>query len=83
MVEKELHVQSVRGVFGGKPRLVVFEKVVLGHHLDVRVVRVDVDGAAERHGDHAVACEEGPPDAFPEAFIGLGELRVLDTTVHA
>ena len=77
VLEEKLDVERLGCVFG---RLIVLAlvEVGLGDHLDVRVVRVDVHGAAEGHGDGAVSREEGPPDPLPQPFVGALELRFLD-----
>ena len=77
VLQEELDVKGIMGIVGRLTVLVLAE-IILGDHLDVGVVGVDVDGSTQGNGHGPVPGEEGPPDPFPESLIGAAQLRTLD-----
>lgn len=78
VLKEELNMHWIRRVFGWHV-IFIFDKVILGQHLYVRVVRVDGDWPSKRNRNRAISCEESPPNALPQPLIGFAQLRVLHT----
>lgn len=68
----------IRGILSGLLGF-IFDKVVFAYHFNVGVFNVDAARTTESNCDGTVASKEGPPDAFPQAFVLLTELRLLNT----
>ena len=49
----------------GRLVILVFDEVVLGNHLHVRIVRIDMDWTAQGNGYRPISSEQSPPDALP------------------
>lgn len=58
----------------GRLVILVFDKIVLGNHLNVRIVRIDMDRTAQGNGYRAISSEQSPPDALPQPFVGTTKL---------
>jgi len=58
---------------------VLFGEVILGDHLDVRVIDIDTYRPAKGDCNGSIASKECPPDAFPQALVGPTQLRAFDT----
>lgn len=80
IVQEELDVYRFGRVFGRSVRSLVVIEIVLGTELYVRVFDVDAHGPAQGNSHGAVTCEECPPDALPETFVGARKLRAFDAT---
>jgi hypothetical protein len=73
IVQEELDVYRIGRVLGWSIGLVVVE-VILGDHLDIRVFNVDRHRPSKSNGDGSIACEQRPPNAFPESLVGFAKL---------
>lgn len=56
----------------------IFNEIILGQHLNVRVVCVDTNWTTKGYGDRAVSGEQSPPNSLPQPLVRFGKLRCLD-----
>lgn len=60
---------------------IVFDKVILGYHLDIGVIGVDHYRPTKGNCDRPISGEERPPYSLPETLVCSSELRVFDTVI--
>lgn len=60
---------------------VIVNKIVLSHHVDVRVVRVNATWSTESDCHRAISGEQGPPNSLPDSFVRFGQLRRFNTSI--